>query len=369
MNEQRKRIMIVDDSDIDREILKNILETEYDIYEETNGYDALEHVIEDKINVDAVMLDISMPIFDGFAVLEIMKNNNIKNIPIIMITSEATKENVFKAVQFGVNEFIRKPFDPQFTLNRLRTIFNMPPIEKLEITEEQNDESCEVLSSRDVEKTHEYIDKLKRLFNDFFENRTFEDEESMNEQHYIRVEHIMNLLVKQYSTENPKLKLTKEHVKIISAAAYLHDFGMITMPDECILEEKCTGTSLNIYYKHTSIGSKIIKFNSSPACKFFVDICSEICLNHHEYWDGSGFPKKQIGIKDNGTIFPNLCTLTADFDKKFIKRKSYDINQFNFIMNEINLSGKKYNPEAIKLFEKCKNAIIVIYKKFENGLI
>ncbi len=370
MSIERKKILIVDDSDIDREMLRNILEKEYEVYEESNGYAALGKFIEQKIDLDAVMLDIAMPIFDGFAVLEILRGNNVKNIPIIMITSEATKENVCKALQYGVKEFIKKPFDPETTLSRLRVVFDMPEVKTPKESTQYDDwdeSGHEVLSKRDFDKTNQYINKLKNLFSEFIRNRSADDMDSLNIDHYSRVGDIMFLLSKQYAADNPKLKLTTEHVKIIAAAAYLHDIGMMTLPDECLYGEKCTDNMLlSIYYDHTTVGSKLVRFNPARTCKFFVDTCSEICQNHHEHWDGSGFPhqKKGLGV---GTIFPSLCAVASDFDKKFIKRKEYDIVQFDFIFKEITHINGIYNPEAIKLFEKCKNNIILYYKQNGKG--
>ncbi len=356
MNEQLKKIMIVDDSDIDREILRNILESDYEVLEETNGFSALEHILSKKINVDAIMLDISMPIVDGFAVLEILKSNNIRNIPVIMITSEATKENVFKAVQFGVFEFISKPFEPDFILNRLRILFNLPEVQKKVLTpEEAEEENHDILSGRDVEKTNEYFDRLKNLFTDFLRNR------AIDASHYVRVESLMNVLVKYYAAENPRKKLTSDHVKIIAKAAYLHDIGMITLPNECLSLETCTGTDIEIYHDHTSTGAKIVRLNTSPAVQFFVDACSEICMHHHERYDGTGFPHQLCG-KDN-SVFASLCAIAADFDKVFYNRNIFDEQQFDFIVSEMTLVKSRYDPDILDLFLKCKTAIIAVYRK------
>lgn len=356
MTEQHKKIMIVDDSDIDREILRNILESDYDVFEEANGFNALEHILSRKIDVDAVMLDISMPIVDGFAVLEILKSNNMRNIPVIMITSEATKENVFKAVQFGVTEFISKPFDPDFILRRLRTLFNLPELQKKpENTDIEEEEDRDILSGRDVEKTNEYFERLKNIFTDFLRNR------GIDSGHYARVESLMNVLVKYYAAENPRKKLTSDHVSVIAKAAYLHDLGMITMPDNCLYGENLSLSDLEIYHDHTSTGAKLVSLNTSPAVQYFVDICSEICMHHHERYDGTGYPHHLFG-KDN-SIFASLCALASDFDEKFYNRNIFDEQQYDFIISDMTLVKSRYDPDVLDIFLKCKTAVIAVYRK------
>ncbi len=356
MKNNHKKIMIVDDSDIDREILRNILETDYTVIEEANGFSALEHIINSKMAIDAVMLDISMPIVDGFAVLEILKNNNVKSIPVIMITSEATKENVFKALQFGVTAFIGKPFDAEMILQKLRSLFNLPELQRSDIgyDEDEDEEHNDILSDRDIEKTNEYVDRLKNLFAESMHNK------NVDISHYARVESLMNLIMKCYAADNPRKKLTTDHIKIISNAAYLYDIGLITLPDNCI-SGSCTGTDRDIYEDHTSAGAKIVCLNTSPAVQYFVDICSEMCMHHHERYDGTGFPHKLFGNDNN--IYVSICSFVAEFDMLFNNRNIFDEQQFDFIVTDMSISKSKYDPEVLELFLKCKTAVIALYRK------
>ncbi len=362
MSEQRKRIMIVDDSDIDREILKNILEGDYDVIEESNGYSALEKILSRKTNIDALMLDISMPIVDGFAVLGILQCNEINDLPVIMITSEATRENVFKAVGYGITEFIGKPFDPDVILQRLRGILDIP--EKPEQAEE-TEEYAEIrtpqhenLSNRDIKKTNEYFERLKSLFGDFIKNR------GVDESHYLRVVKIMKILVERYAADNKRIKLTPDHIDIISKAAYLHNIGMMTLPDNCLDEKGCAPEDKAVYESHTQAGAKIIRLNTSPSCQYFVDICSDICMHHHERYDGAGFPH---GLKSgDNSAYASFCGLAADFDRIFINRIAFDENQFDFVMSELDIAGGKYNPEVIRYFKECRKLILLLYKRTQS---
>ncbi len=362
MTEKRRRIMVVDDSDIDREILKNILESDYDVIEESNGYSALEKILSRKTSIDALMLDISMPIVDGFAVLGILQCNDITDLPVIMITSEATRENVYKAVGYGITEFIGKPFDPDVILGRLRGILDIPEKNPDEAEEDNKAEFIrphyENLSNRDLKKTNEYFERLKSLFGDFIKNR------GIDESHYQRVSKIVRILAERYCTENKQLKLNSDNIDIIAKAAYLHDIGMMTLPDSCLDESSCASDDIAVYESHAQAGAKMIRLNSSPSCKYFVDICSDICMHHHERYTGTGFPHGLKGT-DN-SIFAYFCGLAADFDKVFYKRIAFDERQFDFVMSEIDLSITKYSPEAVRYFNDCKKLILLLYKRTQT---
>ncbi len=355
MKDNRKKIMIVDDSDIDREILRNILSAEYEVLEEPNGYSALDHIIQQKIKIDAVMLDISMPIVDGFAVLNILQHNNVKNLPIIMITSEATRENVVKAVGFGVTEFIGKPFKPDVVLERLRIVLDIPEEPEEEKAAEEEENHNDILSSRDVEKSNAYFDRLKDIFLDSL------DAHDLSDKHYTRVSDIMKEILLVYSTENPDKKLTGDHVNLISKAAYLYNFGKIMLPKTCYNEPEVGSPEVTLYEKHTVEGAKLIRLNAAPSCSFFVDVCSDICMHHHERYNGSGFPHN-LRDKEN-SLYASLCGLISEFDSIFIDRSMFTENQFDFVLNQIDVTGSKFDPEIIALFERCRTPILAVYKK------
>ncbi|MBR4344507.1 MAG: response regulator [Lachnospiraceae bacterium] len=120
-----KRLLIIDDSEIDRSILKNILEIDFDIIEAENGYKGLETILNKRKEIDGILLDLHMPVLDGFHVLQLMKENGIIEIPVIIITAESTEQNLVKTVSYNIRDFICKPFDKDLIRNRLRTMFHI----------------------------------------------------------------------------------------------------------------------------------------------------------------------------------------------------------------------------------------------------
>ncbi len=355
MKDNRKKIMIVDDSDIDREILRNILEAEYEVLEETNGYSALDHIISQKISLDAVMLDISMPIMDGFAVLNIMKHNDIRNLPIIMITSEATRENVVRAVEFGITEFISKPFKPDVVLDRVRIILDLPEETEEENEDDEDDVKRDILSSRDVEKSHEYFERLRELFLDSLKSRNLDDK------HYSRVSDIMKEILLVYAMDNPDKKLTLDQINLISKAAYLYNFGKIMLNNSYYSEPEVGSPDTRLYENHTIEGAKLLRLNAAPSCSYFVEVCSDMCMHHHELYNGGGFPHGLKGTENN--IYTSLCGLIAAFDKIFIDRSMFNETQFDFVLSQMDVSCSKFDPALMGLFSKCRTPILAVYKK------
>ena len=118
-----KRILIIDDSEIDREILQNILIWEYLVEAAEDGLKGLDRLLKGSPEIDGILLDLHMPIIDGFGVLELLRENGISDIPVVVITAESTSENLYKAFPYNIKDFICKPYDPDTLLERLKAAF------------------------------------------------------------------------------------------------------------------------------------------------------------------------------------------------------------------------------------------------------
>jgi putative two-component system response regulator len=126
MIKNNKKILVVDDSEIDRNIIKDTLNEDFDVVEADNGYTALEIIIEEGEKISAVILDVSMRELGGFEVLDLMNENHLDFIPVFLITVEATKSNVERASQYyNVAEFIKKPFNRTEIVKRLKLRLNV----------------------------------------------------------------------------------------------------------------------------------------------------------------------------------------------------------------------------------------------------
>lgn len=339
MMEHDKRLLIVDDSEIDREILKNVLYNEFDIIEADSGYAALEIIAKEGESLDAMILDVSMPTLDGFGLLKIMKENNVRSFPVFLITAEATKDNVEKAAQFNVSEFIKKPFNRTEILKRLRV--------KLGVVSDHH------LTKEDIKETHKYIFDLEAIYRQYLSNF------GKDSGHYMRITDLMKILLKEYAAMEHKAELDEEHIEIISKAGFFCDIGHMLFPSKLPGLMKLEDEEKGVYQKHTVWGADMIRLNYSKHCRYFVQVCADICIHHHERYDGKGFPHKIIGSNNLG--YTQTCRLVDRFDQLFFKYHEHDELQFNSVVNELGEDKGAVSPAIFSLLTKCKSKIIRYY--------
>lgn len=352
----KKKLLIVDDSQIDRSILKNILSGYCYIEEAENGYAALE-LLMGQDDFDGMLLDISMPILDGFNVLDILDKNHI-SIPTILMSAEATSENVRRAARHQVTEFIGKPYEPDVILPRAKKVFGVDTEEKLSPVRLEE----ETRGGMEAYETDMYIARLSSVYQGYLKNRDQDDSR------YRRVSALMEILLNAY--EQPgKLPLDANTVRVASKAAYFYDIGMMGIPDELVEKGELSEDENETYESHTQIGANILALNGSRACRAFVRLGSEICLTHHERYDGKGFPRGTQGNKNSA--YGQFCRLAIRFDEAFrfdelfVENKDVSRVQFDLAMNELNVDRGMFAPEYMSLLEKCKGDILRYYKKLD----
>ncbi len=335
MKKNSKRILIVDDSEIDRTVLKNILQEEFEIIEADSGYSGLDIILKEKDSLDAFLLDVSMPVLDGFGVLGILKEKTISVPPVFLITAEATRDNVQRAIQYNVSEFIRKPFDREDILKRIKL--------RLGIISE-----CE-LRPEDVKMTQRYISDLKQIYN------TYLYDKGEDTGHCLRIQNIMRILLEKYALMTEDAALDKNNIEIISSAGYFCNIGRMAVSENPLKAAKRESAPQS----HTMLGAAIIQLNYSQQCSYFVQICSDICMHHHERYDGTGFPHRIIG--ENNLIYTQMCRLAERFDTIFSESPEQNEKQFDLSVKEIKKDEGFVSEELLTLLISCKWDIIYSY--------
>lgn len=295
-----------------------------------------------------------MPVLDGFNVLDIMSENNI-SIPIVLVTAEATAANVYRAAKYAISDFISKPFNAQVILEKLGNIFGMEDLpEEIETYQE-------TAAKTDTSELETYISKLTSIYKTFLKNI------DINESHFSRVSMLMEMMLVEYSLAN-KTELDTLDIRIISKAAYFYDIGLMCIPTELALKkEELSPSERELYESHTVMGANIIWLNSSESCKYFVKVCSDICMHHHERYDGTGFPHGLKGA-DN-SVYSQMCGIAAKFDSLFSKRKEITEMQFDFVINEMKFDKGAFSPELMEVLSKCRWEILGYYKNIESNTI
>lgn len=336
----KKRILVVDDSEIDREILRSILGDDFDMVETDNGYQALEFIIKEKDSLDAILLDVSMPVIDGFSVLKLLRENNIYTIPVFMITVEATKDSVEKAAQFKVSEFIRKPFDREEVLKRLRSKLGVLTTPKL--------------TADDIAETKKYIADLESVY-DRYMKHIGEDNG-----HCVRMMNLMKILLNRFTLNTKGEKLEREQIELVSRAAYFCDIGYMVTPNlPGFRKVKNDDDSPDVYQNHTINGAALIRLNYSEKCRYFVQVCADMCSHHHERYDGNGYPHRILG--SNNSIYAQMCGLVDKFDTMFYKYREHNELQFDFVISDLAQDTGAVSREVLTLLKDSKFNIVMYY--------
>ena len=278
-----RKMLIVDDSEINRGILGEIFEDSYEILEAEDGEKAIEIIDAKKDSLSIILLDYMMPKKNGLEVLSYMNEVNLnESIPVIMITGEATANSDAKAYEYGAADIIYKPFASKVVRRRAANLVEQ--YESRRQTElELEKRTLELAEShRQLIKTNEtLLDALGSVV----EFRSLESGE-----HIQRVKGYTRIILKHVRNCFPEYGLTNDKIDMMSRAAALHDLGKIAIPDSILnAPRRLTKEEFDEMKKHTIYGCEILErfhFDDSEFYKY----CYEICRWHHERADGKGYP-------------------------------------------------------------------------------
>lgn len=310
---KRDTILIVDDVEINRAILKEVLMDSYNILEAENGSEAINTIDKCQERIALILLDIVMPVMDGFETIEILKDKGLLNyIPVMLITSFDSEEYQEKGHELGVLDVIKKPFNSFIIKRRVRNL--------VELFKHKNE--MEVLIEEQVnllnEQNKKLINQAQRISN--FNNKIIEVLGAVIEyrdidsgQHIKRIRYFTYELLKVVSQSYPEYGITDELVEIIAAASTMHDIGKIAIPDSILLKpDKLTEEEFEVMKTHCSKGSEILSLINDIRDDEYLRYCYDICKYHHEKWDGSGYP---YGLKgDEIPIWAQIVSIADCYD-------------------------------------------------------
>ncbi len=347
MAKYKKKILVADDSFIDREILHHILENYFEVVNAKNGYEALQLLGNPDEKFDALLLDVVMPVIDGFSVLQIMQNNKLEQLPIIMITAEATKENVRRAASYGITSFLSKPFDPEMVLEKINSLLG---IEAQGSSIQQGP-----LKENDINDSNIFISRLKTVYKDYLRNKDVSAEK------YNRVSEVTRFLATEYFLHNlPKDEYDPAKINMIATAAFFYNLGYMCVPDRCIDYPKRSESDYRMYQKHTTEGSKLVRLNVSNTCSYFVSVCSDMCMYHHERADGTGFPHQLTAAET--PIHAQICAFANAFDEIFCKLDDFTRQNFNIAISQLSVDQGAFSEDIFKIARECKDSITDFYR-------
>ncbi|MBU4445006.1 response regulator [bacterium] len=356
-----KRILIVDDDEQIREILGEYIKIQGFEYETAS--DGIEALAKIKLDIDLVLIDVNMPKMDGYEVIKRIRSEaEFRDLPIIMVTSMASREDRLRAVQAGANDFVAKPIDQTelevrtVSLLKIKEIQDTIKRHKSELGEKVQQRTAALRKSLDEmvdaqRKTFEaYLDTIRRLA------IAAEYRDEGTAAHIMRMSNYAAILAKG-------LKLPPGKVEIVLHASSMHDIGKIGIPDGILLKKgKLENKEWEIMKQHTIIGSRILKESNSD----FLKAGDVIAASHHEKWDGSGYPN---GLKgEEIPHFGRICAVADVFDALTTKRpyKEAFSNEEAF---DILKKGHEihFDPEVVDVFFEKVEDIINVQNTFYDG--
>ena len=318
---ERQTILIVDDAEMNRMMLSDMLGDQYDYVEAADGREAL-RILEKNVSIDLILLDINMPEMNGFEVLEEMNRYHwIQEVPVIMITAEESVESMEHAYSLGVTDYIPRPFNVYIVRRRVENTLNLYV----------NQKRLMRLVSDQIAEKEENNTLMVSILSNVVEIRNHESGD-----HIRNIRRITELLLHQLVQKTKAYHLSEEDIALIMTASSLHDIGKITIPEEILNKPgKLTKEEFEIMKTHSTAGAQILEQMKYGQDKPLYRYALEICRWHHERWDGHGYPDGLMG--EEIPISAQIVAIADVYDALTSERcykKAYDhTTAINMILN------------------------------------
>ena len=339
----RQLILIVDDSELNRALLSEMLKDDFRILEASNGRECLDALEQYGMGISLVLLDINMPVMDGFEVLVQMNRNHwIEDIPVVMISSDDTASNIKQAYDMGVSDYIRRPFDAQVVFRRVVNTIKLYAKQRRLIT----------LVTDQIDEKEKNNQIMIRILSQIVEFR--------NGESGLHVEHInilTGLLLERLVQKTDHYDLAWSDQYRITLASSLHDIGKIGIDDKILNKPgRLTKEEFEIMKSHTLIGASILEnlgvYQEEPLLK----TAYQICRWHHERYDGKGYPD---GLRGDEIPISAQVVSVADVYDALVSERVYKKAISHEKAIEMILNGEcgVFNPILMECLVDIKDKI------------
>lgn len=336
-------ILVVDDCDMNREILREILSSDYSIMEACGGEEALSMIHQFGTGISLVLLDIVMPGLDGFEVLSYMnQDHTIEDIPVIMISSEDSEAFIRRAYEMGASDYVSRPFDAKVVYRRVTNNIKLYAKQRRLIR----------MVTEQIREREKNVSMLVGVLSQIVEFRN--GESGLHVKHIRRfTECILDCLIEK----DPDLHLGAKERENIPLASALHDIGKIAVDDKILNKPgRLTPEEFEAMKLHTVYGAKMLEelqpYYDEPLLKTATDIAHW----HHERWDGRGYPDGLVG--DAIPLSAQIVSLADVYDALTSERcykKAYSHDK----AVEMILNGEcgVFNPKLVECFVEIQNVL------------
>ena len=339
----RQLILIADDSELNRALLSEMLKDDFRILEVSNGRECLDALEQYGMGISLVLLDINMPVMDGFEVLVQMNRNHwIEDIPVIMISSDDTESNIKRAYDMGVSDYIRRPFDAQIVFRRVFNTIKLYAKQRRLIT----------LVTDQIDEKEKNNQIMIRILSQIVEFR--------NGESGLHVEHInilTGLLLERLVQKTDHYDLTWSDQYMITLASALHDIGKIGIDDKILNKPgRLTKEEFEIMKSHTLIGASILENLGLYQEEPLIKTAYQICRWHHERYGGKGYPD---GLRGDEIPISAQVVSVADVYDALVNERVYKKAITHEKAIEMILNGEcgVFNPILLECLVDIKDKI------------
>ena len=280
---KQETILIADDQEINRAILRSLFEGDFNLLEAENGKQAMMLLRQYRESITAVLLDLVMPGMDGYEVLkEMRKAKLLYHIPVVVITADDSSGNKVKVFELGASDIIAKPFEPEVVQSRVKNVIELARYRR----------SLEDLVEEQAVRAREANAAVVDMLSSVVESRSLE-----SGQHIRRIRMFTKVLLQEVSENYREYGLDSRKIELITGASSLHDIGKIAIPDSILNKPgKLTTEEFEVMKTHTTRGCDLLSGLDRIQDREYLQYAYEICRYHHERWDGRGYPD---GLKGN----------------------------------------------------------------------
>ena len=341
---EKQKILIVDDSEINRALLVDILEEQYDVAEADNGVEAIALLSKQRTDFSLLLLDIMMPEMDGFEVLAYINKYHWNNtFAVIMISADDSPVNIKRAYDLGAFDYISRPFDSTIVQRRIsNTMFLYARQQRLE----------KIIA----EQFHEQEKNNKLMISILSHIVEFRNGESGL--HILHVNTITKYLLKQLVRRTDQYPLSKADISLMSTASALHDIGKISISDAILNKPgRLTEEEFEVMKTHSMVGANMlldlpIEQQEVP----LVKVASEICRWHHERYDGNGYPD---GLKGEEIPIAAQVVALADVYDALTSERCYKKAYSHEVALKMILEGQcgAFNPTLLLCLQEIADTL------------
>ena len=362
-----KKILVVDDIEINRTLLSEILRDSYQILEASDGEQAIGILSSGTEEITLVLLDLLMPGLDGYAVMQYMNESDaFSRIPVVVISADGDAETERKCLKMGASDFIRKPFDNITVKNRVKNLA------ELFVYKNQLEDLVSVQTeglnhqNKILEQQTEYIkavnEKITEVLGTIVEYRHFE-----SGNHIKRVKGFTKILAKNIAERYPEYGLNLKKIGVISDASALHDIGKIAIKDSILLKPgKLTLEEFAQIKEHTTKGYEMLCRFTEAWDEDYADASKKICRWHHERYDGKGYPD---GLKgEEIPVEAQIVSIADVYDALTTKRvykAAFEMDKaFDMVVNG---ECGVFSPKILNCFREAKLEFEYLAKRFKEA--